>query len=69
MRWWVVKSKRLGYARSSCKKLHCTIDAVQYYAVTLLQRYKPVYLPENAMVVLVRARVRNTSADTSQWTD
>lgn len=36
MWWWVGKSKRLGYARPLRKKLRPAIDAVQYYAVTLL---------------------------------
>lgn len=34
-----------------------------------LYRYKPVDLPENAMAILLRGRVRNASADTSQGTD
>lgn len=69
MRCWVGKSKRLGHTRSLGKKMHSAIAAVPYYAITLLQRSTPVYLPENALVILVSGRAKNTSAATSQWTD
>lgn len=59
MRWWGGKNAE-------------DWDMQDHYVKTCalqLYRYKAVDLPENAMAILVRGRIRNASADTSQGTD
>lgn len=59
MRWWVGKRAEDWDMQDHYVK-NCALQ---------LYRYKAVDLPENAMAILVRGRVRNASADTSQGTD